>query len=210
MVMRLPILIILCFVILFYYLNWSMLAGIAVFAITFYCNAKIASTQAKLFGVGMGFSDARVKAITESLNNIKMLKLYSWTDIFATMISEKRAQELSILKKRFYWGNATVTSLYFFSSILSAVIFSVYIGLGNTLDLEVAFTVITVLDLIKEPLRTFPRFVGMCIEFSVSMTRIQEFILVDEVNTTMIRSVPQEETQDSVTIREGSNFHWGS
>ena len=43
MVMRLPILIILCFIVLFYYLHWSMMAGIAVFAITFYCNAKIAS-----------------------------------------------------------------------------------------------------------------------------------------------------------------------
>ena len=125
------------------------------------------------------------------------------------MISEKRALELSILKKRFYYGNATVTSLYFFSSLLSAVIFAVYIGLGNTLDLEIAFTVLTVLNLIKEPLRTFPRFVGLCIEFAVSMTRIQEFIHVDEVNPSMISHIPQEETQDSVAIREGSNFHWG-
>ena len=120
----------------------------------------------------MKYSDARVKAITESLNNIKMLKLYSWTDIFAQMISEKRVLELSILKKRFYYGNATVTSLYFFSSLLSAVVFAVYIGLGNTLDLDIAFTVLTVLNLIKEPLRTLPRFVGNCIEFQVSMSRI--------------------------------------
>ena len=120
----------------------------------------------------MKYSDARIKAITESLNNIKMLKLYSWTDIFAKMISEKRALELGIIKKRFYYMNATVTSLYFFSSMLSAVVFAVYIGLGNTLDLDIAFTVLTILNLIKEPLRTFPRFIGSCIEFQVSMTRI--------------------------------------
>ena len=34
-------------------------------------------------------------------------------------------------------------------------------------------------------------------------------MLVDEVNPTMIRYVPHRETQDSVAIREGSNFHWG-
>ena len=53
-----------------------------------------------------------------------------------------------------------VTSFYFFPSILSAVVFSIYIGLGNTLDLEVAFTVITILNIIKDPLRTLPMFVG--------------------------------------------------
>ena len=154
----------------------------------------IAAKQARLQKESMKCSDARVKAITESLNNIKMLKLYSWTEIFAHMISEKRAKELNMLKQRFYYGNATVTSLYFFSSLLSAVVFAFYIGLGNTLDLDIAFTVLTILNLIKEPLRSLPRFVGNCIEFQVSMARIQEFILVDEVNTTVLRKVPQEES----------------
>ena len=40
-VMRLPILIVLCFVILFYYLKWSFLSGIFVFAITFGINTKL-------------------------------------------------------------------------------------------------------------------------------------------------------------------------
>ena len=67
---------------------------------------------------------------------------------------------MNILKKRFYYGNAVVTSLYFFPSLLSAVVFSVYIGLGNTLDLDIAFTVMTVLNLIKDPLRSLPLFIG--------------------------------------------------
>jgi len=39
LVLKLPILIILCFVILFYYLGWSFMSGIVVFGITFFCNA---------------------------------------------------------------------------------------------------------------------------------------------------------------------------
>jgi len=114
-----------------------------------------------------------------------------------------------VLRVRFYYGCALVTSLYLFSSILSAVVFAVYIGLGNTLDLSIAFTVLTILDLIKEPLRTLPNFVGSCIEFQVSMSRIQEFIHVDEVNPSMIRRLPQDETPDSIAIRDSANFHWG-
>ena len=210
MVMRLPILLVLCFAILFYYLRWSFLAGCAVFALSFFFNTKLSQIQARLQKAFMSCKDARVKAITESLNNIKMLKLYSWKEIFYQMIVEKREQELEVLRKRFRFANVMVTSLYFFPSLLSAVLFSVYIALGNTLDLDIAFTVMTILNLIKGPLRSLPSFIGQLIEFQVSMTRIQEFILVSEVNPAMIRNIPQEEAQDSITIREGSNFHWGS
>ena len=49
--------------------------------------------------------------------------------------------------------------------MLSAILFSVYIGLGNTLDLDIAFTVMALLNIIKAPLRAMPMFVGQLIEF---------------------------------------------
>jgi len=45
--------------------------------------------------------DARVNIISESLNNIKMLKLYSWSRIFDQVINSKRAEELTVLWVRF-------------------------------------------------------------------------------------------------------------
>lgn len=154
-------------------------------------------------------SDSRVKTTNESLNNIKMLKLYSWTEIFAETIKEKRKEELEWLWKRFVNGQIVVTSLYFFPALLSAVVFAFFIGFGNILYLDIAFTVITVLNMIKDPLRMLPLFVGSFLEFLVSMNRIQEFMLVDEVNTTIIRHVDREETPNAIEIRAGSNFHWG-
>ena len=53
-----------------------------------------------------------------------------------------------------------ITSLYFFPSLLSAVVFATYIGMGNTLDLEIAFVVMTILNIIKDPLRSLPTFIG--------------------------------------------------
>ena len=89
-------------------------------------------------------------------------------------------------------GVAIVSTLYFFPAILSAVIFSFYIGYGNTLSLDVAFTVMTILNLIKDPLRSLPMFIGQFLEFQVSMERIQAFIQVDEVNPSMIKNVTNE------------------
>lgn len=65
------------------------------------------------------------------------------------MISEKRQVELNTLWKRFRFGMTNTTSLYFFPSILGAVVFSTYIGMGNTLELSVAYTITTIFNLIK-------------------------------------------------------------
>ena len=97
----------------------------------------------------MKFSDARIKAINESIGNIKMLKLYSWTDIFAKTIFQKRKAELEVLIKSFFFGILVVASLYFFTNILSVAIFTTYIGLGSTLKLDIAFTVIAVLNILS-------------------------------------------------------------
>ena len=114
-----------------------------------------------------------------------------------------------MLRKRYNLSIVNISTLYFFPSILSAVIFSFYIGFGNTLSLDIAFTVMTILNLIKEPLRSLPQFIGQLLEFQVSMTRIQEFIQVDEINTSMVNQVSGRSTSASVAISLGSNFHWG-
>lgn len=69
-------------VILFYYLGLAFLAGIAVSIIAFYVNLRIGRVASAYFKAYMKKQDARVRGLTESINNIKMLKMYSWTHIF--------------------------------------------------------------------------------------------------------------------------------
>lgn len=53
-----------------------------------------------------------------------------------------------------FWGRlsvgmVSVSSLYFFPQVLSAVVFSVYIGSGHELELGLAYTVMTCFNLLK-------------------------------------------------------------
>jgi hypothetical protein len=93
--------------------------------------------------------DDRMNATTEALNNIKMLKLYSWIDIFKKRIVSTRNAEISVLKKKLVMQSISIASLYFFPQMLSCVIFTSFIGTGHTLDLSTAFTVLTILNIIK-------------------------------------------------------------
>ena len=94
-----------------------------------------------------------------------------------------------MLVKRFGVGVLVVASLYFFTNILSAVIFTTYIGLGSTLSLDIAFTVISVLNIISEPMRKLPMFLGSLIDLTVSLNRIQDFLIIDEINPTQIKQI---------------------
>lgn len=103
-----------------------------------------------------------------------------------------------------------VTNLYFFPQIVTAVVFSFYIGFGNTLRLDTAFTIIVIFNLIKDPLRAIPMFVGQLIMFRASMLRIQEYLLVQEINHSVVDEVPKNETEFAFRITEGSAFHYGT
>ena len=94
-----------------------------------------------------------------------------------------------MLVKRFGVGVLVVASLYFFTNILSAVIFTTYIGLGSTLSLDIAFTVISVLNIISNPMRTLPMFLGSLIDLTVSLNRIQDFLIIDEISPTQIKQI---------------------
>ncbi len=141
-----PVIFVICFLLLSMYIGASFLAGLGVFFIAFVINTFISNWQARMQKVYMKKTDARVSATTESFNNIKMLKLYSWIEPFEKTINEKRDDELNLLWKRLLNSCISITLLYFFPQIISAVVFSVYIGTGHTLDLSIAYTVMTIFN----------------------------------------------------------------
>jgi len=101
-----------------------------------------------------------------------------------------------------------MASLTFWPAILQATTFSAYIGTGHTIDIATAYTLITVFNLISQPLRMLPMFIGNCVEFSVSMRRIQKFLTCEELNPMLIDQ-KQHSAINAIEVRDNANFHWG-
>lgn len=113
-----------------------------------------------------------------------------------------------MLRIKLLLGILVVSSLYFFSAALQAVAFSFFIGAGNTLSISIGYTVLVVFNLIKDPIRELPMSIGFAIEFLVSMKRIQKFLLLEEINETVVSR--KEGTEGpAVEVKEQSNFLWG-
>lgn len=171
-----------CFIFLFHYLGFSFLAGIGVFIVSFIIQYFLANFNARYQREYMKRQDKRVGLTTEGLNNIKMIKLYSWIDIFTDMIAQKRLYEFKVLKTRLSLTVIIIASLYFFPSLLQAVSLTTFLGTGGSIDIETAFAVITIFNIIASPLRMLPLFIGNVVEFHVSVERIQKFLNQEEIN----------------------------
>src|ERR1017187_9590952 len=115
---KFPIILVIAIIFLFFYLGLSFLAGIAVFVIGFIVNFILGMANASLWKKMMDKKDTRMNKTTESLNNIKMIKLYGWNDTFLRKINEKRDDELRSLRTAFIITCLVITCLYLFPTLL--------------------------------------------------------------------------------------------
>ncbi|GKV36543.1 hypothetical protein SLEP1_g44664 [Rubroshorea leprosula] len=93
-------------------------------------------------------------------------------------------------------------------TIVSSVIFLGCSLLGSApLDAGTIFTVLATLRSMGEPVTMIPGALSILMQVKVSSERINAFLLEDEIKNDEERSIPQQNTDKSVTIQAG-NFSW--
>ena len=131
--------------------------------------------------------DARMTVTTESINNIKMLKLNDWEGNFLARIFRRRSKEIVSLRNRGFAFALLVSSVNLFPNLMAPATFSTYIGLGHTLNFSLAVASLVLFNLMKSPL-----FFGDVIDLLVSMKRIDKFISLNEVQRGIIERISQD------------------
>ena len=144
--------------------------------------------------------DNRMNYTSEAVTHIKMLKMYSWTEVFEKEIQARRKKEIQMFWKAACVTSFVIASLYFFPSVLGSVVFSTYIGTGHYIDLQTAFTVMVFFGLIKDPLRQFPMTISSYLQLLVSLRRIQEFLESDELDIDKIVSIDENDPDYETAI----------
>jgi len=98
----------------------------------------------------------------QALNNIKMLKLYSWQDLFEAKINQMRDFELALLKKQGAVISLMIGFVYLFPNLMPAVCFTTYIWFDFQpyLNLATGTSCIMYFQLIRGPMIWVPRAVS--------------------------------------------------
>ncbi|KAJ3262529.1 Multidrug resistance-associated protein 4 [Boothiomyces macroporosus] len=165
-------------------IGWSMLATAIVTIMLVPLQGTFARTFGRLRKVTVKFRDERIKSISDMLAGIMVVKLYGWEKPFMKKINEYRNSEMyniwkgSVLK-------AINLSLFFGAASLNSVItFSTFYLAGGELTAARVFTVTTYISFLKLLMSNFfPLALQFIAECSVSIQRIQEFMLLPEISS---------------------------
>lgn len=208
-VARLPLTLVVSSVLLFAYLKVSFLSGLFTISLFVLINYFLAKLTMRYQTLVMKNLDIRMNIMTECLDNIQLIKLNAWENQFTQKIDLARKDELSALFKRFMMSVVNNFMIYSSYPILAIVtFFTAILGVGDFITVPVAVASIQSLNLLKVSSRWLPFFIGLVIEFLVSMERIQEFLNCEEVDLSIIETNPSDHDESSIEITN-SNFFWG-
>ncbi|CAI9274124.1 unnamed protein product [Lactuca saligna] len=194
--------------ILFQAVGLATFASLGVIIFTVICNAPLAKLQHKFQSKLMVAQDERLKAISEALVNMKVLKLYAWEIHFKGVIEKLRAVEdkwLSAVQLR-----RAYNSFLFWSSplLVSTATFGACYFIGIPLNASNVFTFVATLRLVQDPVRTIPDVIGFIIQAKVAFSRILNFLEAPELESGHVRRKVKNEGLDCNILIQSASLSW--
>ncbi|KAF9288796.1 hypothetical protein BGZ68_010621 [Mortierella alpina] len=168
-------------------LGWSLLAGLAVFGTITPIQGKMATFMTKWASAKLKKMDERLRLMTEILTNIKIVKLYGWEDAFREKVDAIRVQELHA-RRMLATINSILTIVFSSVTLLMALAtFTAYVASGGKMTSEVIFVSIALFSMLNEPLGMVAQMVSQNIAIRVAMDRILSFLLLEEIDNTVVQ-----------------------
>lgn len=195
------------FVLLYSYLGLSTLVSgfaiVAVLVLSVWITFKNGSYQ---FNLSVN-RDLRMKTTTEALNNMRVIKFQAWEEHFENRISNFRGMEFKWLSKFTYLSTYNLITLGSIPALISALTFAVAVMSDASFTASSVFTILTILRILQEPIRTFPQALISITQGFVSLNRLDHFMASKELN---LKCVEREEGCDgktAVEVKDGV-FSW--
>ncbi|KAJ6356387.1 hypothetical protein OIU78_004484 [Salix suchowensis] len=139
-------------------------------------NTPLASNQQRLHSRIMEAKDSRIKATSETLKNMRVLKLYSWEQTFLKKLLELRETERIWLRRYLYTSSAIAFLFWASPTLVSAITFGVCIILKTPLTTGTVLSALATFRILQEPIYNLPELISMIAQTKVSIDRIQDFL----------------------------------
>ncbi|GAB2220423.1 hypothetical protein Drorol1_Dr00008073, partial [Drosera rotundifolia] len=173
----LPVQVLLAFIIL--YMNLGAAPSSAAIFTTFLVMVSItplASRQKRLHSEIMEAKDVRIKATSETLKNMRVLKLHSWDSTFLKKVLNLREVETSWLSKYLYTCSAIAFLFWASPTLVSVVTFGVCILVKTPLTSGTVLSALATFRILQEPIYNLPELISMISQTKVSLDRLDQYI----------------------------------
>ncbi|XP_053438093.1 ATP-binding cassette sub-family C member 11 isoform X2 [Nycticebus coucang] len=122
-------------------------------------------------------SDQRIRATSEVLTCIKLIKMYTWEKPFAKVIKDLRKKERKLMEKSGFLQSLTTVSLFVTPTVALAVMILIHVSLKRKLTASLAFSTMAALN----PLRLAAFLVSFAVKgltnSKSAMERFKKFFL---------------------------------
>lgn len=206
-----PFQILLCMLSLYQLVGISMLAGVGAMLIMIPMNGLIARLMKRLQKEQMKNKDTRTRLTTEILNNMKSIKLYSWSTAFMNKLNHVRNdQELHTLRKigaSQAFANFTWSTTPF---LVSCSTFTVFVlTRDRPLTTEIVFPALTLFNLLTFPLAMLPMVITSIIEATVAVGRLTDYFTAEELQPEAVITMDAASHAGDETVRiRDASFTW--
>ncbi|KAJ8082215.1 hypothetical protein PM082_008062 [Marasmius tenuissimus] len=180
-----PIQLVLCVMFLYFVLGWSAFVGLGIIMGSLPIPGVLASLVRKVQVNRMKETDARVQAVTEIMNVIRMVKMFGWEQKMNSRISDKREKELYWIWRLRMLNMATSIANYLIPMSTMIGTYATYtpstLIMKEQLDASKVFSSMVVFEKFQSQLSNLLYTLNQSMTAKVSLDRITNFLYETEL-----------------------------
>ncbi|KAK9690348.1 hypothetical protein RND81_09G121700 [Saponaria officinalis] len=199
--------VVLALLLLYRSLGLASIAALVSTVVIMLINYPLATLGEKYQEKLMESKDRRMKATSEILKNMRILKLQAWEMKFLSKIIELRNVENGWLKKFLYAQAITIFIFWGTPTFVSVVTFGACMIMGIPLETGKILSALATFRILQEPIYCLPDTISMIIQTKVSLDRIASFMCLDDLDPNTVERLPKADSEVAVEIF-GGNFSW--
>ncbi|CAO2174791.1 unnamed protein product [Urochloa humidicola] len=193
--------------ILYSTLGVASFAALGATVVVMVANVPPAQMQEKFQQKLMDCKDVRMKATSEILRNMRILKLQGWEMKFLSRIIDLRKTETSWLKKYLYTSTLATFVFGAAPTFVAVVTFGACMLMGIPLESGKVLSALATFRVLQEPIYNLPDTISMAIQTKVSLDRIASFLCLEELPTDAVQRLPSGSSDVAIEVSNGC-FSW--
>ena len=122
-------------------------------------------------------------------------------------ISKVRDGELTLFKQKAIVDSIINLLLELSPNLITIAIFGTYIYTGHNIDAKSAFTLVSTLMVLQNPIKALPGAVSSLLDLKVALDRVSKFLLAEDIQDEYIKKNEVDYPDVAIKMTNG-NFYW--
>ncbi|VFQ73080.1 unnamed protein product [Cuscuta campestris] len=200
--------VVLAFVILYKNLGLASVVPLLSTVVVMLANIPLGTLLERYQKKLMASKDDRMKATSEVLRNMRVLKLQAWEMKFLSKINSLRDTEVRWLRRYEYVSALSVFVHWVIPTFVSVATFGAAVLMGTQLEPGKVLSSLATFALLKEPIYRIPDAISKTVQVKVSLDRIASFLSLEDMEHDIVEKHQKSCSSDvAIDIVDGS-FTW--